>query len=103
MSILSIDPEDRTFTDSEACLFQPLPQEALRTYRIDKKTVFTNELECIIKFKDIFNEVTDMYLKGTQMWLGGRQVLGYLEVSESKLPEAEGGIDIFITGPFALG
>ncbi|KAJ9490470.1 hypothetical protein VN97_g2816 [Penicillium thymicola] len=37
VSVQSIDPEDHKFTDSEACLFPPLTQEELKTYKIDKK------------------------------------------------------------------
>jgi hypothetical protein len=38
-----MDSEDHKFTDSEACLFQPLTQEELTTYIIDKKALSKDE------------------------------------------------------------
>ncbi|CAG8899999.1 unnamed protein product [Penicillium egyptiacum] len=52
VSVQYIDPEDHKFTDSEACLFQPLTQEELKTYKIDKETLSKDEHHYITEFKE---------------------------------------------------
>jgi hypothetical protein len=90
VSVQSIDPEDHKFTDSEACLFQPLTQEELKTYKIDKKTLSKDEHHYITEFKDTFHDLTDEVPEHCQMWERAGQILFYLEVFESKSERKSG-------------
>lgn len=83
VSAQSIDPEDHKFTDSEACLFQPLTQEELETFRIDKKALSKVEHHYLTEFKDTFHDITDSPTEDCEMWDRASQILFYLEVFES--------------------
>ncbi|CDM31580.1 unnamed protein product [Penicillium roqueforti FM164] len=52
VSVQSIDPEDHTFTDSEACLFRPLTHEELETFKMDKEALPRDGYHYINEFKD---------------------------------------------------
>ncbi|KAF3394242.1 hypothetical protein F1880_005530 [Penicillium rolfsii] len=91
VSVQPIDPEDRRFTDSEACLFQPLTQKELDTYKIDKKALPEAEYRYIDKFKDTFHDiVTEKVPEHCQMWERAGQIQFYLDVFESQSSRKRG-------------
>ncbi|KAJ5581618.1 hypothetical protein N7535_000238 [Penicillium sp. DV-2018c] len=84
VSVQLIDPETHKFTDSEACFFQPLTQEELETYKIDRGTLSKDEDHYITGFRDTFHDITDDVPDYYQMFERAGQILFYLEVFESK-------------------
>ncbi|KAJ5272095.1 hypothetical protein N7524_005364 [Penicillium chrysogenum] len=90
VSVQSIDPEDHKFTDSEACLFPPLTQEELETYKINKKELSKDEHRYITDFKGTFNDYPGRVSEGCLMWLRASQILFYLEVFESSSERKSG-------------
>lgn len=85
VSVRSFDPEDQNFTDSDACLFQPLTQEELEEYKIDKKRLTEDEDRYLHRFQDTYNEFPQTYSvpEHFQMWDRARQILFCLEIFES--------------------
>ncbi|KAI1835430.1 hypothetical protein DTO027I6_2811 [Penicillium roqueforti] len=73
VSVQSIDPEDHTFTDSEACLFQPLTHEELETFKMDKEALPRDGYHYINEFKDTFHDVTGDVPEDCLMEEGGRK------------------------------
>lgn len=84
VSLQSVDPEDPKFIDSDACLFQPLAQERLEKYKIDRKALSQAEHRYLYEFKDTFHDVPDKIPEHCQMWDRAGQILFYLEIFESQ-------------------
>ena len=85
MCVRSFDPDDQNFTNSDACLFQPLTQEELEEYKIDKKSLTEDEDRYLQRFQDTYNELPRTYsvLEHCQTWHRARQILFCLEIFES--------------------
>ncbi|KAJ5800610.1 uncharacterized protein N7518_002678 [Penicillium psychrosexuale] len=90
VSVQSIDPEDHEFIDSEACLFQPLIQKELKTFKLDKKALSEVGSRCIDEFDDTFYDVTDRIPEDSQIWTRAGQIVFYLEVFESQSDRKRG-------------
>ncbi|CAP98115.1 hypothetical protein EN45_097430 [Penicillium chrysogenum] len=90
VSVQSVDPEDHKFTDSEACLFPPLTQEELETYKIDKKELSKDEHRYITDFKGTFNDPPGGVSESCLMWERAGQILFYLKVFESNSERKSG-------------
>ncbi|KAJ5800607.1 uncharacterized protein N7518_002675 [Penicillium psychrosexuale] len=79
VSVQSIDPEDHTFTDSEACLFQPLTHEELETFKMDREALPGDEYHYINEFKDTFHDVTGDVPEDCLIWERAGQIAFYIE------------------------
>ncbi|KAJ5562130.1 hypothetical protein N7461_000891 [Penicillium sp. DV-2018c] len=84
--VQSFDPEDSTFTDSEACLFQPLTQKELEEYKIDRKGLTNEEKRYLLRFGDTFNDfpLDPSDPEHYQMWDRAHQILFSLGLFESR-------------------
>lgn len=99
VSVQSFNPEDQTFINSEACLFQPLTQEELKEYTIDKDLP-EDERHCFYEFKETFDEFPPYQVpEDCRMWERAQQILEYLEIVqcyyEKKGDEEVGDEDTF--------
>ncbi|KAJ5565756.1 hypothetical protein N7535_007394, partial [Penicillium sp. DV-2018c] len=95
VSVQSFDPEDPNFTDSEACLFQPLTQKELEEYKLDKRGLTNDEKRYLFRFKDTFNDVPQdpSDPEHYQMWDRACQFLFLLDLFESyHMKEMDGHI-----------
>ena len=89
-SVQPIDPEDPKFTDSEACLFRPLSQKELKTYKINRKALPEVEHQYLYEFKDTFHDVADKVSEPCQMWDRAGQILFYIEIYEERAERKRG-------------
>ncbi|KAJ5131165.1 uncharacterized protein N7515_007204, partial [Penicillium bovifimosum] len=83
--VQSFDPEDPTFTDSEACLFLPLTQKELEEYKIDRRGLTNDEKRYLYRFEDTFNDFPQdpSDPEHYQMWDRAHQILFSLDLFAS--------------------
>jgi hypothetical protein len=84
--VQSFDPEDPTFTDSEACLFLPLTQKELEEYKIDRRGLTNDEKRYLHRFEDTFNDFPQdpSDPEHYQMWDRAHQILFSLKLFASR-------------------
>lgn len=87
------DPDNSNFTDSEACLFQPLTVNELEEYKIHETTELTEDEDRYLhRFGDTFNDFLEDYpvSEHYRMYDRASDIVFYLEVFESKSEEKKG-------------
>jgi hypothetical protein len=84
VSVQSFNPEDQTFINSEACLFEPLTQEELQEYTIDKNELAEDDHHHFYEFEETFDEFGPYKVsEACRMWERARQILEYIDIVQS--------------------
>lgn len=92
VSVRPFDPESARFTDSEACLFQPLTVNELQEYKIDKKGLTEDEKRYLYRFADTFDDFPEDYPvpERCRMYDNASDISSYLEVFEARSVKKNG-------------